>query len=111
MTQLFRLALAAVLTAVFAVATPAPAAARMSCCGESCPSAPKKTGKCCQIAPVEKKAASALVRLPVVHRPVLASFRAPIRRPVFVVAAVCAVPPASVFDEAPSGLSPPASLA
>lgn len=110
MTRLLRLALAAVLTAAFAVPAPASVPAKMDCCGESCPmpskKAPAKAAKCCQIAPAEKKDSAVPVRLPVVSRPETVSLLAPVLRPLAVVS-VLAVPPACVFDEAPSGLSPP----
>lgn len=111
MKRVLRLALAAVLTASFAAVVPAPAAAKRDCCGGSCPmpskKAPVKKAKCCRIAPAVAKDSAVLVRLPVVSRPGTVSVAAPVLRPVAVVS-VSAAPPARVFDEAPSGLSPPA---
>ncbi len=107
MTRILRLALAAGLTASFSVAAPPAAAAKMSCCGKSCPSTPKKKGKCCQIAPAQKKDVAGLVRRTVVSRPDAVSIVAQARHAVVVVV-FTAAPPACVIDEAPSGLSPPA---
>lgn len=114
MTRILRLALASVLMTAFAVPAPVSAAVKMDCCGESCPmpskKSPAKAAKCCQVAPAEKKESATPLRLPVVSRTETVSIVAPVLRPVFVVA-VLAVPPACVFDEAPSGLSPPAARA
>ena len=96
--------------AVVTVGSPAPVVAKMSCCGKSCPTAPKKAAKCCQIAPAQKKDVAALVRLPVVSHPKAFPIVMPLRHAA-VVAVSAAVPPARVVDEAHSGLSPPVLLA
>lgn len=112
MTRFFRLVVALFALGAFAASgAPAPAQARPSCCGSSCPM-PKKplSSKCCHIAPAAEKTV-VLVSAPAA---IAASSAAALPVPLSVSAAVAPYAPRApspVLVLASSGLSPPAALA
>lgn len=111
MTRFLRVVVALFALGAFAASgAPAPAQARPSCCGSSCPM-PKKplSSKCCHIAPAAPKTV-VLVSAPAA----IAAHAAAVPAPLSVSAAVLPYAPrapSAVLLAVHSGLSPPAALA